>query len=195
MELVGMSGDEGMMSTDFDLPAVSVEADFSLGTPFPDATSVADSADAGVGVMPSADALAVMGASGVEGLPTGADLFDSAESSVADLEGILQSLPGASHLPPGIVSSGGTLDFGSEISKLPRSPSVGRPLSIPLYPAPVVSAAEDLVADLLRKEPVGGKLYHLRLDRTYKPSIYPPLQGQLRNRSAWTLFGFVPRTT
>lgn len=118
MGFVGMHSDEGMLSTDFDLPSVSGEPDFSLGTPFPSGTGVAEGTYPDVGVLSSADALAAIGASGVEGLPTGADLFDCPDGGVADLEGILQSLPGASHLPPGIVSSSGALDFGSGMSKL-----------------------------------------------------------------------------
>ena len=121
-----MQSDEAMLASDFDLAAVSADADFSLGTPFPDGASVSgNTSDApvtpGLAAISSVDAMAAMGASGVEGLPAGTDLFDlgagAADSSVADLEGILQSLPGASHLPSGIVSSSGGLDFDAGLGK------------------------------------------------------------------------------
>ena len=50
--------------------------------------------------------------SGIEGLPSTADLFDiGAGAEGTELEGILQNLSGVSHLPPDIVPGGSALDF------------------------------------------------------------------------------------
>ena len=51
--------------------------------------------------------------SGIEGLPSTADLFDigAAGAEGTELEGILQNLSGVSHLPPDIVPGGSALDF------------------------------------------------------------------------------------
>ena len=106
----------------FDLAAVS-GANFAMGTTFPDVTAGLDgsavvssaSAAAGQHVADSIAAASGLGIvpAGIEGLPATADLFDigAAGADGADLEGILQNLSGASHLPPGIVSGGSDLDF------------------------------------------------------------------------------------
>jgi len=105
----------------FDLAAVS-GTNFVMGTSFPDVTAGLDgsavvssgSASAGQHVaMASSDSIAAASGlgivpAGIEGLPSTADLFDA---DGTDLEGILQNLSGASHLPPGIVSGSSALDF------------------------------------------------------------------------------------
>ena len=104
-----------------DLATVS-GANFVMGTTFPDVTAGLDgsavvssgSASAGQHVaMTSSDSIAAATGlgivpAGIEGLPNTADLFDA---DGTDLEGILQNLSGASHLPPGIVSGSSALDF------------------------------------------------------------------------------------
>ncbi|XP_078343120.1 mediator of RNA polymerase II transcription subunit 1-like [Oculina patagonica] len=110
----------------FDLAAVSA-ANFTMGTSFADMTAGFDgsavvssgSASAGQHVsMAGSDSIAAASglgiiSAGIEGLPATADLFDigAAGADGTDLEGILQNLSGASHLPPGIVSGGSALDF------------------------------------------------------------------------------------
>lgn len=105
----------------FDLAAVS-GGNFVMGPTFPDVTAGLDgsavvssgSASSGQHVaMTSSDSIAAASGlgivpAGIEGLPTTADLFDA---DGTDLEGILQNLSGASHLPPGIVSGSSALDF------------------------------------------------------------------------------------
>ena len=112
----------------FDLATVS-GTNFVMGTTFPDVTAGLDgsavvssgSASAGQHVaMASSDSLAAASGlgivpTGIEGLPTAADLFDA---DGTDLEGILQNLSGASHLPPGIVSGGSALDFDTGLGML-----------------------------------------------------------------------------
>ena len=110
----------------FDLAAVS-GASFVMGTSFPDVTAGLDgsavvssgSAAGGQHVgMAGSDSIAAASGlgivpGGIEGLPATADLFDigAAGADGTDLEGILQNLSGASHLPPGIVSGSSALDF------------------------------------------------------------------------------------
>lgn len=125
--LVSKGGDAGVsdaMDTDnfsFDLAAVS-GANFAMGTTFPDVTagldgSAAASSGSAAGMVTSDSIAAASGLgivpAGIEGLPATADLFDigAAGPDGTDLEGILQNLSGASHLPPGIVPGGSTLDF------------------------------------------------------------------------------------
>ncbi|RMX38766.1 hypothetical protein pdam_00018525 [Pocillopora damicornis] len=110
----------------FDLAAVS-GANFTMGTTFPDVSAgldgsvvvAAGSSTAGQHVgLAGADSLAAASglgivSAGIEGLSATADLFDigGAGADGTDLEGILQNLSGASHLPPGIVSGATALDF------------------------------------------------------------------------------------
>lgn len=110
----------------FDLAAVSA-ANFTMGTTFPDVTAgldgsvvvAAGTSAAGQHVgLTGADSLAAASGLGIvpteiEGLSATADLFDigAAGADATDLEGILQNLSGASHLPPGIVSGAAALDF------------------------------------------------------------------------------------
>ena len=117
----------------FDLAAVS-GANFSMGTSFPDVTAGLDVsavvssgsavtgqhvAMAGPSSIAAASGLGIVTA-GIEGLPATADMFDigAAGPDGTDLEGILQNLSGASHLPPGIVSGGSALDFDAGLGML-----------------------------------------------------------------------------
>lgn len=115
----------------FDLAAVS-GTNFVMATTFPDVTAGLDgsavvssgSASAGQHVaLASSDSIAAAGGlgivpAGIEGLPSTADLFDA---DGTDLEGILQNLSGASHLPPGIVSGSSALDFDTGLGMLETS--------------------------------------------------------------------------
>lgn len=115
----------------FDLAAVS-GGNFVMGPTFPDVTAGLDgsavvssgSASSGQHVaMTSSDSIAAASGlgivpAGIEGLPTTADLFDA---DGTDLEGILQNLSGASHLPPGIVSGSSALDFDTGLGMLQNS--------------------------------------------------------------------------
>lgn len=108
----------------FDLAAVS-GANFVMGTTFPDVTAgldgsavVSSGSTAGQHIMASSASMSIAGGlgmvpAGIEGLPATADLFDigGVGADGTDLEGILQNLSGASHLPPGIVSGSSGLDF------------------------------------------------------------------------------------
>ena len=119
----------------FDLSAVSaanMSAGFVLGPNFSDVAaglggSVVSSATnqqqvgmatgQQVGMASSSNIASTSGlgivTSAIEGLAANADLFDigAAGADGTDLEGILQNLSGASHLPPGIVPAGASLDF------------------------------------------------------------------------------------
>ncbi|XP_068758500.1 mediator of RNA polymerase II transcription subunit 1-like isoform X2 [Montipora capricornis] len=101
----------------FDLAAVSA-ANFVVGTTFQDAAAgLGGSSGNGPGVAATESIAGSSGLGivpgGIEGLPASADLFDigAAGADGTDLEGILQNLSGASHLPPGIVPGGSALDF------------------------------------------------------------------------------------
>lgn len=112
------------MDTDnfsFDLPAMS-GSNVVVGTTFPDeatgldgSVAVSSGNAAAMGTSDSIAAASGLGIvpAGIEGLHATADLFDIgvAGPDGTDLEGILQNLSGASHLPPGIVPGGATLDF------------------------------------------------------------------------------------
>lgn len=100
----------------FDLTAESA-ANFNVGPTFSDpATGLDGSAVVSSGNasgLASTDSIAVASGLVIEGLPTSADIFDIGATGAdgTDLEGILQNLSGASHLPPGIVPGGSALDF------------------------------------------------------------------------------------
>ena len=127
----GDSGISDSIDTDnfsFDLAAVS-GANFAMGTTFPDATAGLDGSAAvssgGAAAMAASESMAVASGlgivpAGIEGLPATADLFDigGAGADGTDLEGILQNLSGASHLPRGIVPGGSTLDFDAGLGML-----------------------------------------------------------------------------
>lgn len=119
----------------FDLAAVSGTS-FVMGTTFPDVTAgldgsaVVSSGSASAGqhlALASSDSIAAASGlgivpAGIEGLPSTADLFDA---DGTDLEGILQNLSGASHLPPGIVSGSSALDFDTGLGMLETSDRSG----------------------------------------------------------------------
>lgn len=127
----GDGGISDSMDTDnfsFDLAAVS-GANFVMGTTFPDATAGLDGSAAvssgGAAALAASESIAVASGlgivpAGIEGLPATADLFDigGAGADGTDLEGILQNLSGASHLPPGIVPGGSTLNFDAGLGML-----------------------------------------------------------------------------
>ena len=127
----GDSGITDSMDTDnfsFDLAAVS-GANFVMGTTFPDATAGLDGSAAvssgSAAAMAASESIGVASGlgivpAGIGGLPGTADLFDigGAGADGTDLEGILQNLSGASHLPPGIVPGGSTLDFDAGLGLL-----------------------------------------------------------------------------
>lgn len=105
----------------FDLAAVS-GANFVTGTTFPNATAGLDGSSVvssgSAAIVATSDSIAAASglgivSAGIEGLTSTADLFDigAAGADGTDLEGILQNLSGASHLPPGIVPGGAALDF------------------------------------------------------------------------------------
>lgn len=105
----------------FDLAAMS-GANFSMGSSFQDVTAGLDGSavvsTGGPAAVPTSDSIAAVSAlgivpSGIEGLPSTADLFDigAAGAEGTELEGILQNLSGVSHLPPDIVPGGSALDF------------------------------------------------------------------------------------
>ena len=105
----------------FDLAAVS-GANFVTGSTFPDATAGLDGSSVvssgSAAIVATSDSIAAASglgivSAGIEGLTSTADLFDigAAGADGTDLEGILQNLSGASHLPPGIVPGGAALDF------------------------------------------------------------------------------------
>ena len=105
----------------FDLAAMS-GANFSMGSSFQDVTAGLDGSavvsTGGPAAVPTSDSIAAVSAlgivpSGIEGLPSTADLFDigAAGAEGTELEGILQNLSGVSHLSPDIVPGGSALDF------------------------------------------------------------------------------------
>ena len=105
----------------FDLAAMS-GANFSMGSSFQDVTAGLDGSavvsTGGPAAVPTSDSIAAVSAlgivpSGIEGLPSTADLFDigAAGAKETELEGILQNLSGVSHLSPDIVPGGSALDF------------------------------------------------------------------------------------
>ena len=109
----------------FDLTAESA-ANFNVGPTFSDpATGLDGSAVVSSGNasgLASTDSIAVASGLVIEGLPTSADIFDIGATGAdgTDLEGILQNLSGASHLPPGIVPGGSALDFDAGLGMLLR---------------------------------------------------------------------------
>ena len=105
----------------FDLAAMS-GANFSMGSSFQDVTAGLDGSavvsTGGPAAVPTSDSIAAVSAlgivpSGIEGLPSTADLFDigAAGAEGTELEGILQNLSGVLHLSTDIVSGGSALDF------------------------------------------------------------------------------------
>ncbi|EDO40572.1 predicted protein [Nematostella vectensis] len=98
--------DEGMMEG----MASNFDSSFMLGPGFAD-VSGSDSRTT-MNIVSSMASIASTSGLG-RGGDSGGDLFELSTGGTdgGDLEGILQSLPGASHLPPGIVSVGGGLDF------------------------------------------------------------------------------------
>ncbi|XP_048584382.1 mediator of RNA polymerase II transcription subunit 1 [Nematostella vectensis] len=98
--------DEGMMEG----MASNFDSSFMLGPGFAD-VSGSDSRTT-MNIVSSMASMASTSGLG-RGGDSGGDLFELSTGGTdgGDLEGILQSLPGASHLPPGIVSVGGGLDF------------------------------------------------------------------------------------
>ena len=105
----------------FDLAAMS-RANFSMGSSFQDVTAGLDGSavvsTGGPAAVPTSDSIAAVsalgiGPSGIEGLPSTADLFDigAAGAEGTELEGILQNLSGVLHLSTDIVPGGSALDF------------------------------------------------------------------------------------
>ena len=109
----------------FDLTAESA-ANFNIGTTFSDAATGLDGSavvsSGNASGLASTDSIAVASGLVIEGLPTSADMFDIGATGAdgTDLEGILQNLSGASHLPPGIVPGGSALDFDAGLGMLSR---------------------------------------------------------------------------
>lgn len=109
----------------FDLTAVSA-ANFNVGTTFSEAATGLDGSavvsSGNASGLASTDSIAVASGLVLEGLPTSADMFDIGGTGAdgTDLEGILQNLSGASHLPPGIVPGGSALDFDTGLGMFLR---------------------------------------------------------------------------